>query len=489
MRSRHLASHRRRGHVRVVTMYARCGRVGLRRATGIADSDLPLATHAAEQRALDEHFNFARGDGRRHAELSPNRQAFADCIGNVGLRFALSLTLADTPRNRRAFRNVGAVFVLVDAHEEFHAASHFSGVARPTRDRQLRICRRQPRAHGERSASISERCLQEPLRFSLPKLREAYAAVGERPGSGRCLNDKSPINDKPPCQPLPPMSMLTDMERNCAVRNSQWVLPVLLATFASTPYAQEPRTAHASGAVAAIPEFEVASVKPTDLHGEVIVGTSVFPGGRVRISGCPLEGLIRIAFHLTDERISGGAPWTEQTMYEVEALPPKTAAIKDFRYGLWEIADERLRQMVQSLLIDRFQLRFHQETKTADVYLLRLGGLRPAFHPTDAAPSVAGRVNIRWGERQWTLRAATMAQLAEALSQRGLGGVPVLNRTGLGGRFDYAPENADPNAPDPNVDAASSALNFVRQLHLKLQRAKGPVKLFVIDHAEKPSPN
>jgi uncharacterized protein (TIGR03435 family) len=271
------------------------------------------------------------------------------------------------------------------------------------------------------------------------------------------------------------------------IRTSRWTLPLLLAIFASTPYAQEPRTAHVNDASAALPEFEVASVKPTDLRGEIIVGTSVYPGGRVKILGCELQALIRIAFHLTTQRITGGAAWTDQIKYDVEALAPKELAITDLRYNLFEISDERLRQMLQALLIRRFQLESHTATESADVYILQSGGGKPGFHETSAANSSTGHVRILWNKRQLALDAATMPQLAKFLS--GVLGAPVLDQTGLTGRFDYTPERADPDSPDPSVDMAAAALNFVRELHLKLQRTKGPVESFVIDGAEKPSPN
>lgn len=279
------------------------------------------------------------------------------------------------------------------------------------------------------------------------------------------------------------------MEADRVVQNSLWAAPVLLAIFAAAPCAQESRNDHVNDAAAALPEFEVASVKPTDLTGDIKVGTRVYPGGRVHISGCELQGLIRIAFHLAGQRISGGAAWTEEIKYDLEALPPNTAPIRDFRYGVYEIADERLRQMLQSLLIHRFRLEFHRATKMADVYLLKRGGKRPGFHPTgDANPSSTGRVRILWSKRQWALEAVTMPELAKFLSDHVLG-APVLDRTGLSGRFDYTPESADPDSPDPKVDLASSALNFIQELHLKLQRTKGPVETFVIDRAEKPLPN
>ncbi len=208
----------------------------------------------------------------------------------------------------------------------------------------------------------------------------------------------------------------------------------------------------------------------------------------MQIRGCELHTLIRIAFHLTTQRITGGAAWTDQIKYDVEARAPKEEAIKDLRYSLFEISDERLRQMLQALLIRRFQLEFHTATESADVYILQSGGRKPGFHETSAANLSTGHVRVfRNGKRQLSLDAVTMPQLAKFLS--GALGAPVLDQTGLTGRFDYTPENTGPDSPDPSVDMAAAALHFVQELHLKLQRTKGPVEHFVIDRAEKPSPN
>jgi uncharacterized protein (TIGR03435 family) len=285
------------------------------------------------------------------------------------------------------------------------------------------------------------------------------------------------------------------METNRIIQNSHWALPVLLATLASTLCGQESRTAPVSDAALGLPEFEVASVKPTDLSGDIKVGVHVYPGGRVVISGCELMGLVEIAFQVPAWQISGAAVWTQEVKYDVEAVPPKAmqASIKDLRFGVFEIADEHLRQMLQSLLIHRFQLEFHRATKTGDVYLLKRNGKPPAFHPTSADPSSPGDGSIFWrGRRQWVIDAATMPQLAQYLSAHVLG-APVLDRTELSGRFDYKQSQPDVDPADRDGDFASvftaSCLRFIQELQLNLERTKGPVETFVIDRAAKPSPN
>ena len=66
--------------------------------------------------------------------------------------------------------------------------------------------------------------------------------------------------------------------------------------------------------------------------------------------------------------------------------------------------------------------------------------------------------------------------------------VPVLDRTELTGSFDYTQRQPDLE-PKYGGDQSDSFLSYVTELGLKLERAKGPVEIFVIDHAAKPSPN
>lgn len=278
---------------------------------------------------------------------------------------------------------------------------------------------------------------------------------------------------------------------------------VLLATLGWTLCAQQSSTTGVGGEAVVLSQFEVASVKPTDVSGDNLVDLRVYPGGRVMVRGCELLGLIKVAFGLSYQQVAGGPDWIRQIKYDVEALPPKDSGIKDWRYGAWKVADAQLRQMLQGLLISRFQLKFHRETSMGDVYLLKQSTKPPAFHPTSVeSSSLRTRVgSVHWlGLRQWVLDAATMADVADYAAVV-LGGVPVLDRTGLSGPFDYkqVPTEAyKPNRSDMSQAErenefqsalSSSFLNFLQELHLTLERAKGPVERFVIDRAEKPLPN
>jgi uncharacterized protein (TIGR03435 family) len=254
------------------------------------------------------------------------------------------------------------------------------------------------------------------------------------------------------------------------------------------------RVAAQDRAVAGLPEFEVASVKPVEPNVPHLVGAKVYPGGRVVITTMPLKALTAIAFRLSMWQISGGDAWISKDEYDVEAKPSASLrpGIKDLRYTNFGIEDERLREMLQALLIGRFQLKFHREAKTGDVYRLERSGkalgLRPAKTPSgaDGAPDSNSFGSIGYVGGRWGIYATSMPQLAKYAADNVLH-APVVDRTELSGIFDYKQRQAD---LEPNyTDNADSFLRFIPELGLKLERGKGPVEIFVIDHAAKPSPN
>lgn len=109
-----------------------------------------------------------------------------------------------------------------------------------------------------------------------------------------------------------------------------------------------------------LPEFEVATIKPTTPGGGYLAGVNVASAGRVQIRSVPLTGLMCIAFRVGYWQLSGGEAWMEKTLFDVDAEPPEISPGSnryDTRHTALEIEDGRLRQMLQGLLIERFQLR------------------------------------------------------------------------------------------------------------------------------------
>jgi len=158
--------------------------------------------------------------------------------------------------------------------------------------------------------------------------------------------------------------------------------------------------------------------------------------------------------------------------------------------------------MLQSLLLDRFKLTFHRETKDLAVYALVTGKNGPKLHASETAGEMKRQFRI--GRGQINLEGATMAGLADALSN--LVGRNVLDRTGISGNYDikleWTPDESEPSmfkgppadgagagAPAPDASGPSVFTAIQEQLGLKLEAQKGPVEVMVIEHIEKASEN
>jgi uncharacterized protein (TIGR03435 family) len=160
--------------------------------------------------------------------------------------------------------------------------------------------------------------------------------------------------------------------------------------------------------------------------------------------------------------------------------------------------------MMQSLLVDRFKLVTHRETRELPIYQLvmargdrRLGErLRPSqancVNPGNCPTQMPlGQQTIPQCEFTFTdiaLRGqgATMGTLARELS---FVGRVVVDKTNLPGQFDLDLEWASvPSGPDIPADTGPSIFTAIQeQLGLKLESTRGLVDVLVIDHVEHPT--
>lgn len=245
--------------------------------------------------------------------------------------------------------------------------------------------------------------------------------------------------------------------------------------------------------------FEVATIKPIDPTPGVMhmMGVKVFPGGRVTISGFSLKALICAAFDINFWQLKGGDAWTEKQAYDLEAKPTQTDPSTSYnvRHSNFTIADGRLREMLQALLIERFQLKFHRDTVTGQVLLLEKSGKAIALKPSkEAGAKMYGdgfSGDVSFAGNWWNMYNTSMPQFATFASnflQK-----PVLDRTGLDGAYDlrWIVEDADPNARgDDFMNTYQTTFPlFVEAAGLKLTKSTGPIETVVIDHADTPSAN
>jgi uncharacterized protein (TIGR03435 family) len=223
--------------------------------------------------------------------------------------------------------------------------------------------------------------------------------------------------------------------------------------------------------------FEVAPIKPASPDATER-GITQRPGGRLSTSNATLKQLVYLAYRVMPFQVSGGPDWVGSDGFNIEAKPA------DAKTDLVQF-----RQMIKTLLADRFQLKFHMETKQLPVYELVVSKRGAKLTEDKSENREVGMTNLR-GEMQGDK--ATMPMLASSLSrtlQR-----QVLDETGLKGAYtfklQYSPDpKPGDESPAPPSDGASIFTALQEQLGLSLKPTKGPVEVLVIDYAEKPSAN
>jgi uncharacterized protein (TIGR03435 family) len=236
--------------------------------------------------------------------------------------------------------------------------------------------------------------------------------------------------------------------------------------------------------------FEVATVKPVDpdpTDGRYIKMQGI---NRFVEKAYTLKLLIAAAYDLNPKTISGGPSWLGSDHYDILAVTP----------GEVQPTHDEQMSMLRSLLTDRFKLTFHREQKDFSIYELQVTKNGPklkasASHPDE--PAVVGP-GVVYPPHRVVLpaRNAAMGNFVSLL-QRAILDRPVVDKTGLSGRYgfdlEWAPDETQfsgglPQAPEGSqMPPLFEAIQ--QQLGLKLEATRGPVAALVVDQAERPTAN
>jgi uncharacterized protein (TIGR03435 family) len=239
-------------------------------------------------------------------------------------------------------------------------------------------------------------------------------------------------------------------------------------------------------------EFELASVRPgQDVRGGSIART---PGGLIARNAA-FSTLIEMAF--------------QTKRLDLSALPDslRSQPFDIVAKASGKISGDQYWAMLQALLEDRFHLKYHRETKDAQIYALifakgkNLGPkIQRSVHPDcPVNPRVADFCGVQPRPGLMIGQRVSMARIARELSP--FAGRPVQDQTTLTGSFDFrltwTPDQfrsddgkvAYLNGAPIDTAGPSFFTAIQEQLGLKLESQKGQVEILVIDHAESPSEN
>jgi uncharacterized protein (TIGR03435 family) len=237
--------------------------------------------------------------------------------------------------------------------------------------------------------------------------------------------------------------------------------------------------------------FEVATIKPAALDGPQGRWIRMESANRFVAHNHAVRTLVAAAYDLAPEAISGGPSWVDSDRWEILAKTP--GAVRP-------TPDEQM-AMLRRLLSDRFTLSFHRESRVFAIFALTVAPGGPRLKETtisaDATPEGPPLVAFSLSPTVVRLpaRYLSMAEFASLLQRSPLDR-PVIDRTGLTGRYDFDLEFAPDESlwggvlPRPeNSDKPSLIRAMQEQLGLNLESTRGAVNSIVIDHVDRPTPD
>jgi uncharacterized protein (TIGR03435 family) len=261
---------------------------------------------------------------------------------------------------------------------------------------------------------------------------------------------------------------------------------------------ERPATTNTDTAVN-LPPLAVASIKQVAFADNDPMNI-LFSDDGASFRNVPVAWIVQLAFSpqpsvwvQQDDLILGLPSWTKSEHYDIEAK------VDDEDVPKWKaLSPSQRRLALQPLLVTRFNLQFHHETRERPTYSLVVAKHGPKLHKAQLGetypnsvrgpdgPGSSGESTVTPGKI--VLKGSTLSGLAHLLSSQGLRH-PVVDKTGLTDIYDitlrWSPD--DIGSSDASLPSLFTALQ--EQLGLKLEYNKNPIDVIVIDHIEKPSAN
>jgi uncharacterized protein (TIGR03435 family) len=237
----------------------------------------------------------------------------------------------------------------------------------------------------------------------------------------------------------------------------------------------------ASMAKDADPDWDVVSVKAHDPNDPSNSQSMSMKGRQFVIVNRPLQGMLLFAYGMHKKEIVGAPSWTATERWDVQGVPdvPGNPSLK------------QVQSLIRKLLEERFGLKVHKETKELAVYAITMakGGEKMARSAGD--PNGTPDENERSNGGVVTMRMTNMSMSEFAPDLGYFLDRPAVDQTGLTGRYDFQLKwTADESKAPADGSAPPGMFTAIQeQLGLKLEPAKAPVEVLVVDAVERPSAN
>ena len=240
---------------------------------------------------------------------------------------------------------------------------------------------------------------------------------------------------------------------------------VFIAAFLGSAYAQT---------------FEVASIREAGAGVGIRPTIEPSPGSLIT-RNITLRDAIRWAYDEPGARVGvlGGPEWSDSIRYDIVAKPAVASS------------NDQLRVMLRALLADRFKLVVRVERKESAVYFLIVDKKGHRLQPA----KMDGARSTRPDTIGIAFQNTTMSDLQLFLTSLPGNDVPIVNRTGLEGAFDFKLALLSVGATDEGRRAAILGSGIVAfadalaQVGLKLDPQKLPLDVVVVEKAERLTEN
>jgi uncharacterized protein (TIGR03435 family) len=234
-------------------------------------------------------------------------------------------------------------------------------------------------------------------------------------------------------------------------------------------------------------QFEVAAIRPGNPKlGNESSSSWGGPGGQYHMVNTPLKEWVKMALSVNDYALVAPS-WLDTSRFDLNAKMPT-----------WKSGDPVVRnpiaEMMKALLIERFGLKWHEEIRTVSGYEL-VTDKKVLLKPATLLEGLRGSAGRGWGPTTINGTNMQMSELAEMLGENL--GRPVVDATHLSGRYDINLMWHPLDDPAPtneyrqywkqkgiDVDSLPGSMSTAlrEQLGLRLQSARVPSRVIVVDH-------
>ncbi|MGA7156342.1 MAG: TIGR03435 family protein [Acidobacteriaceae bacterium] len=227
------------------------------------------------------------------------------------------------------------------------------------------------------------------------------------------------------------------------------------------------------------PDWEVATVKPSDpneMRGQHIL----LQGRRVELLDTTVEQFLLLGYSVQKSQLANEPAWVTTQRWDVDGVPDVQG----------EPSLKQLQAMIRKILAERFGLKLHHEQRELAVFALipAKGGPKLVADTSDPNGWMDQQNGESDGRHVEALKNASMGDLALILQfhvDR-----PIIDQTGLKGRYDFKLQWSTDDAPTTATDALPGLFTAIQdQIGLKLERVKAPADVLVIDTVERPGAN